>query len=237
MKRKMAAMLKRIPVLAGQGLGLVFSVLKVFRPGRPIHPEGIQLEGRLERLPGASGGGVAWLDEPGTYQVVARLSRSAGLPARCPDIMGLALRITIDGASADILLASTGTSPAGRYVLRPCRNLQRAALTTLMPYRDARGFMQFAARTLHPGVPLPADPEGFRLSLGGDEWVLGLYHARPRTLWQQFATVTLRIASDGGDSPIRFDPVLNPIPGATIVRWMRELREPPYAVARKGCAD
>jgi hypothetical protein len=226
-------MLHIIGAAAGRTVAAVFWVLKRLRPVRPIHSIGLQLDGQLVRRGSDTASGIPWLDESGTNDVIARLSRSVGLPPRCPDIIGLALRINVDGQQADILLASTGASRIGRFLLVPRRNLATGAMTTLMPYRGARGPVQLAARTLRPRVPLPADPAGFRRALGSGEWILGLYHAQAWGQWRQFATLTLRPGSNGRDTAIRFDPILQRLPDAGMYAWLDQMREPSYAVSRR----
>ncbi|MGM0929749.1 MAG: hypothetical protein ACQEXN_08585 [Actinomycetota bacterium] len=226
-------MLHHIVTAAGNTLAAAFLMLKRLRPVRPIHPIGLQLDGRLERLGTDFASGISWLDEPGTHDVVARLSRSIGLPPRFPDIIGLALRVSVDGEPADILLASTGTSRPGRFLLLPRRNLGTGLVTTLMPYRGAHGPVQLAARTLRPAVQLPADPAGFRQALRHEDWILGLYHAQPWGHWQQFATINLRPARSGRDTAMRFDPVLHRLPDTAMYGWIEKLREPSYAAARR----
>ena len=68
-----------------------FALLKQFRPERPIHTEGVGLEGMLVRTGGGTSG-VEWIDAAGSDPVRARFSRSIGLPQEWPDILGLALR-------------------------------------------------------------------------------------------------------------------------------------------------
>jgi hypothetical protein len=227
------ALLPHLVAAAGRTFAALFWLLKRLRPVRPIHSVGLQLGGQLERLGTDFASGIPWLDEPGTNDVVARLSRSIGLPPRFPDIIGLALRITVDGDPADILLASTGTSRTGRFLLLPRRNLATGVMTTLMPYKGAHGPVQLAARTLRPIVQLPADSAGFQQALGREDWTLGLYHALPCGHWQQFATLTLRPGRDGRDTSMRFDPVLHRLPDAAMYPWIETLREPSYAVSRR----
>jgi hypothetical protein len=224
-------MARNMAATAGHAFAGIFAGIKVLRPDRPIHPAGLRLDGRLERDGGPFPSGISWLDAAGGDAVEARLSRSMGLPPGWPDIIGLALRVSADGKPADILLASTGMSRAGRYLLRLRRDGRPAALTTMMPYQGARGPVQLAARTLRPHVRLPADPEKFRRALGGSEWVLGLYHGRPREGWHRFGTLALRPAD--GDTPTRFDPIRHPIPGAGTYSWSEALRKPSYTVARE----
>ena len=80
-----------------------FALLKRFRPERPIHTEGVGLEGMLVRTGGGTSG-VEWIDTAGQDPVRARFSRSIGLPQEWPDILGLALRWPVPpavGGSAD----------------------------------------------------------------------------------------------------------------------------------------
>jgi hypothetical protein len=225
-------MARDIAAIAGRVFARAFAAVKTLRPERPIHPAGLNLHGRLQREGGPFPSGIPWLDAAGGDEVEARLSRSVGLPPGWPDIIGLALRLTVEGRPVDILLASTGMSRAGRYLLRMRRNVGPAALTTMMPYEGPGGPLQLAARTLRPHGRLPADPRGFCRALDGGEWVLGLYHGRPDTPWQRFATLTLRPSAEGKDTPMRFDPLRHPIPGAGTYPWTQALREPSYTVAR-----
>ena len=225
-------MLNGLCTAAGHGLAGFFAAAKRVRPVRPIHPAGLHLQGRLERHDNSFESGIPWVDTPGSDEVEARLSRSLGLPAGWPDVIGLALRVGIQDGPADILLSSTGMSRAGRYLLLMHRDARAAALTTLMPYEGAFGPVQLAARSLRPHLRLPAEPDGFRQALGGSEWVLGLYHGRPDAGWHRFGTMALRPMAGGGDSELRFDPILHPVPGAATYRWTEVLREPSYAVAQ-----
>lgn len=220
--------------IAGRGLQQVFRALKTVRPERPIHPQGVGLAGSLERLPTmAPDSGIAWLGEPGTDQVQARLSRAVGLPPACPDVLGLALRVSAGSGYFDLLLASTGLSRPGRFVLIPHQDLSSGALTTLMPYRGSRGPVQLAARTQGPVSGLPSAPDAFRRALAGRTWTLALYYGSPWGKWKRFGTLSLGLDPLHPDPGIRFDPVLHPLPGAGTYEWTRRLREPAYAQARR----
>jgi hypothetical protein len=98
---------------AGHVFARLFQVLKAVRPVRPIHPKGVGLTGELTRTGNAgSPSGVEWLDAPGTDSVQARFSRSAGLPSRLPDVLGLALRLTpSDGGAFQVVAPRTCCCP------------------------------------------------------------------------------------------------------------------------------
>jgi hypothetical protein len=210
---------------AGRALAGMFRVLKAARPDRPIHPKGIGLAGELTRK-GNSGepSGLDWLDVPGTDSVVARFSRSAGLPQRLPDVLGLALRVTRnDGGPADVLFASTGWGLPGRFLLQPRLDASSATLTTLMPYRGRTGPVLLGLRTGN----LPAG------SLSSGDWLLGLYWAKPSGPWRQCGELRLRSAPAPSDTPLRFNPLENRPPGAQAYEWTRRLRERSYRSAQR----
>ena len=220
---------------AGGAFAGMFRLLKLARPERPIHPEGVGLSGHLART-GSPGepSGLDWLDQPGTDTVMARFSRSVGLPQGLPDILGLALRVTPGGgrgsgggaggsAPADVLFASTGWRLPGRFLLQPKLDVASATLTTLMPYRGRRGPVLLGLRTEQL-------PDG---SLASGEWVLGLYWARPTGPWRQCGELRLRAAPEPRDTPLRLDPLAHQPPGAQTYAWTRRLRERSYLAAQR----
>jgi hypothetical protein len=219
---------------AGHAFAGLFRILKVARPGRPIHPKGVGLAGELTRT-GNSGGpsGLDWLDAPGTDSVVARFSRSVGLPSQLPDVLGLALRITpssggargtaSDGGTADVLFSSTGWQLPGRFLLQPKLDASTATLTTLMPYRGRNGPVLLGLRT----ISLPGR------SVTSGRWVLGLYWAKPAGPWQQCGELRLQAAPEPADTPLRFNPLENQPPGAQAYAWTRRLRERSYQTAQQ----
>ena len=217
----------------GRVFALTFRTVKRVRTKRPIHPEGVALVGTLERHGLDSSSGISWVDSVGTDRVTARFSRSLGLPDAWPDILGLAVRIPNGEDQADVLLASTGASRTGRFILSLRRRVTAAVFTTLMPYKGASGPVLLAARTIDAPIALPTDPASFRRALGNKTWLLGLYYARPRDAWTQFATLALQTSPDLDDTVTRFDPVVNPLFDAGTYGWTRRLREPSYAAARR----
>lgn len=237
---------------AGRVFAAGFRLLKMARPDRPIHPEGLGLAGELMRTgtPGEPSG-LDWLDTLGLDPVEARFSRSVGLPQRIPDILGLALRVpaasasgsagegrggradggsvsgsgggAADGGPADVLFASTGWQVPARFLLVPKLDVATATLTTLMPYRGRNGPVLLGLRT----ESLPAGP------LASADWTLGLYWARPRGPWRRCGTLRLRADTEPADAPLRFNPLENQPPGAETYGWARRLREHSYRAAQR----
>ncbi|MCD1144315.1 hypothetical protein LQU92_03540 [Kocuria sp. LUK] len=208
-----------------------FAVLKRFRPHRPIHTEGVGLEGTLLRTGGASG--IRWIDEPGQDPVRARFSRSFGFPHGWPDILGLALRVpgAEPGDRADVLLATAGEGRLSRFVPTFHRRVPESAFASFMPYRGDRGPVLVAARPEPREQPLATSPDRFRQSLAGNPWVLDLLWATPTGPWQRFGTLELRPGAPFGPDE-RFDPLLNVPVGARNYGWTHRLREPSYTLAR-----
>ncbi|WZH38887.1 MAG: hypothetical protein PIR02_09495 [Microbacterium enclense] len=90
----------RSPVarVAGEALAGAFAVAQRLRSPRPIHSRGVVLRGELSWIPDAAPAGIAFIDEApaGALPVVARVSRSLGLPAPLPDVIGLAVRVDVN---------------------------------------------------------------------------------------------------------------------------------------------
>ncbi len=207
---------------AGGALGAVFGVAaRLRRAGMALHPRGHVAGGTLVRYGLPVPTGSAWLDEQGTDEVLVRRSRSAGLPGPLPDVHGLAVRVPVGGSrSGDLLLATTGTPPVLRHLLRPTTS-DRRPMTTLLPYRTPTGPVVVGA------FPLPG-------SAAYELRVAGLTGP-----WRRFATLDVRDdehaeAADGPDTDVRFDPVLHPLPGLVVYDWVARLREPSYARSREG---
>jgi len=195
--------------------GVFGTVARVRRTLKPLHPRGQVTGATLQRHGLTPALGAAWLDEPGTHDVVVRRSKAIGTPGRVPDIYGLAIRAPLsDGRFGDLLLATTGTRPVTRHLLRPTMS-PKAPATTLLPYRTASGPVVIGA------FPNP------------DASALELRVATLTGPWRTFATLhLLDDATHADDSDLRFDPVLNPLPGLAPYRWVNLLREPAYWAAR-----
>lgn len=137
--------------LASAGTAAVRVASRV-RGERVIHPRGRTLTGRLS-VTGGIGTGAPLLDAPGSYDVLARFSRSAGLPEPLPDVLGLAVRV-LDahgpGAHQDLLLDSTRPEPLVRRFPWIGRDHLRALYCSLLPYDVAGTHLLLGARAL-PG--------------------------------------------------------------------------------------
>ena len=222
-------MLTTVFGLIGNVLRRIFEAILLVRRPRPIHSRGIVLRGELTWRRGSAPSGIEWVDRPplGSLPVTARLSRSIGLPASLPDIIGLALRMETGGRTVDLELASTGLGVPSRFMLLPYRSPSRARFGTLLPYRSPVGPVLICARPVSSGV-LPADGAALADALARRPWTLRLYHAGPTGQWHAFADVTLGTAVDQADGHLRFDAVRHPLPGASTYPWVHALRQPSY---------
>lgn len=179
--------------------------------------------------------GIAWVDTPGVTPVLARFSRSAGLPRALPDVLGLALRCHADGHPVDVLMASTGHGTLTRWAPTLHRQLTGATVSTIIPLRGRTGPVLLAG-VLTYDQQLSADLRGLATTTPAYPLTVTLLHATPRGPWHTFATAALHnpgIDTHATDTGLRFDAVRNPPPGSTVDDWARTLREPSYAVARR----
>jgi hypothetical protein len=205
--------------LIGRALGIVFYLAGKARAGhrKALHPDGRLRQGIIRREGRGDKTGVSWIDEAGTDHVLVRLSRSTGAPRPLPDVLGMALRVPVAGdRHGDLLLATTGTGPVSRFILRLARR-PGSRYGSLMPYRTPLGPLLLAA--------LPTAEDGSRFALAC---------SRLSGPWSQFAELeVLPRTDDTEDRAVSFDPVLNIVPGLDGYRWAAELRRFSYAASRR----
>jgi hypothetical protein len=201
------------------------------RGERVIHAEGTTLTGRL-LVPGGAGLGAVLLDEPGEHRALVRLSRSAGLPARLPDVMGVAVRV-LDaygpGAHQDLLLDSTWPLPGVKHWPLPRREVLGGLWTTLNDL-DVGGTRRLLALLPDPSAPrvrAPADLAG-----AADGLRLRLAVAQGHRGWREVAQLELgRVAPDGRQ--VRFSPFVTG-GGIAPAGWPQALRRRAYRASRVG---
>ena len=212
---------------AGRLVAVPLGGVARWRGGKPMHPRGAVFDAVLERRGGAWG--VAWLDDRATDAVVVRLSRGAGLPARLPDLLGLAIRLPGEGAPVDLLLSTTGRGRLTRLV--PVVRRDTAAFySSIMGYRSDAGSLRLAA--FPEADDVPSDPEPLAGAVARDGLRFTLAACVGLGPWRPFARLTLRRPLPALDPDIRFDAVQNPPPGLVPDGPMARFRAPAYARAR-----
>jgi hypothetical protein len=124
---------------AGLSLGAVFGAVSRLRRAKSLHPRGAVYEARLAvdgapHAPGAS----TLLSTPGERAAIVRVSRSLGLPAWLPDLIGLAVRIPDaygPGADQDFLLVTSVDRPVLHHIFVPAKDPQARVYSSSLPYR------------------------------------------------------------------------------------------------------
>jgi hypothetical protein len=205
---------------AGALLGAGFGLAARVRRTKPLHPAGQVGSAVLDVTSPAPELGVPLFAGSGRHHCLVRWSRSAGVPSPLPDVEGFALRVRDAGAGrvADLLFASTGEGAVTRYTLRLRGPRSHGPMSTLLPVAGATGSLMFLVEPLDDDDP----PRRWRLSV-----------ADAGSAWRTLATLTV---TWGSDEAVRFDPVLNLLPGTGQYPLVRALREPAYARARSGAA-
>lgn len=200
----------------GQVLRAATGLMTARPAAKPLHPRGSVVRGTLSRSGSGEQTGSAWLDGTGVTEVLARQSRAVGLPAPLPDFFGLALRLPLEGGRhGDLLFATTGLGRLTRYLLTPAGSAYARPMTTLLPYRTPAGAVLLSA-------------------VFDDERRVTLAWARGSDRWRRFAELVLHDGpGEETDAPVSFDPVRNTLPGLETYDWVRRLREPSYANARR----
>ncbi|MDQ1075655.1 MULTISPECIES: hypothetical protein [Microbacterium] len=238
-----------------------FVLLQGLRPPRPIHSRGVVLRGEMRWIPDAESAGVTFIDDapPGPVPVIARVSRSLGLPAPLPDIIGLAVRVDLAewdrGTAGTLRGEAPGRQPGAASPMNdktgpasPVADVELAsagwnvpARFALRPHRRAeharlgsllpfQGARGAVLLVARTASGRPPATDPRELD-GADDtpWVLTLGHATPAGPWHPFARLVLRLDPDQDDHGLRFDAVRRPIPGARWPAWVRAARQPSYA--------
>ena len=214
----------------GRLVAVPLGALARLRRDKPMHPRGAVFDAVLERFGTEPGWGVRWLDDAATDDVLVRFSRSVGLPAPFPDVLGLAIRLPGADRPIDLLLSSTGRGPLLRWVPLP-RQDAGGTYTSIMGYRSDAGILRLAAV---PEVDsAPSEPEDLAAEVVVHPLVFTLAAARGAQRWHPFGRLTLTDVHRPRDPDLRFDAVLHPPPGLTPDGPLARFRAPAYARARQ----
>ncbi|HEX8498166.1 MAG TPA: hypothetical protein VF661_13290 [Actinomycetales bacterium] len=200
----------------GSAVGAGFGALARLRAAKSIHPRGAVIGALLERLEHRRTG-VDWVDRTEPVQVVVRISRSLGLPAPLPDVLGMAIRAPLDpDGFGDLLLATGARQPVARHLFLPYRDPVGATFTSVLPFSTPVGLRMVAA--------LPVDASTYLLAM-----------STVQGPWAPFARLLLESApATQPDESIDFDPVAHQLPGLGVPDALGRLRRPSYLASRAG---
>lgn len=214
---------------AGRLVAVPLGAIARWRRGKPMHPRGGVYQGVLERQGSSRPWGVPWLDGSGTQPATARLSRGAGLPARFPDLLGLAVAVPTDDGPVHLLLSSSGGGRLTR-LLPVVRRDAACVYSSIMAYRSDAGPIRLAAFPEASAVPSEPGPQAD--AVARRPLVFTLVAARGAGPWQRFGRLTLTDPERPLDPDLRFDAVQHPPPGLVADGPMARFRAPAYATAR-----
>ncbi|ORT58055.1 hypothetical protein [Streptomyces sp. CB03238] len=214
------------------------------RSAPALHPQGLTCAGVLD-VPGTGGDAAPWgvplLDRAGSYDVTVRWSRAAGLPARLPDGLGLALRVEDaggHGAPLDLLLTSSGTGRLGRHVPRLRRDALAGPYSTLLSYRVGDRERVIAAFPVRGPRRVRGDLAALRQALEHGPARFELRAAAPGEPWRTFATLTVGTPRPYPEETTpTSDPYLHGLPGLRPTDRLHGLRAAAYSGSRHGRAD
>lgn len=127
----------------------LFAALSKVRGKRFFHPRGVSFEGTVTFAVGSE------LPFDGTHAAFARLSRGIGLPARVPDVLGLAVKIPTLGQ--DFLFATSGENAVTRHLLAPSSGFFRSPYSSVLPYEWDGRMIVLGARAAESLSSLGAD--------------------------------------------------------------------------------
>jgi hypothetical protein len=218
-----------LPSVAGRWVAVPLGGLARWRRGKPMHPRGAVFDAVLERRGSTPEWGVPWLDEAATEPAQVRLSRSVGLPAPLPDLLGLAVRAPGAERPVDLLLTTTGTGPLGRFVVRPRWNAA-APYSSIMGYRSDSGILRIAA--LPEDDAAPSEPAPLASAVAGRGLAFTLAAACGAGPWRPFGRLRIAAPRKPLDPDVAFDAVQHPPPGLVADGPMARFRAPAYARAR-----
>ncbi len=187
------------------------------RRDKPLHPVGVVGDGILRVRP-VDPSGVPLLDTPADVPLLVRWSRAMGRDPDERDVEGVALRFRETAQPADVLLASTGSNVVTRHLLALRAPGEHATVTTLLPVATEGGSLLLRLEPRRAGAE-GEPPAEYALS-----W------SRVGGGWREVGA--LEVMWRGVDVDVRFDPVLNALPGTRQYPLVAALREPAYRAGR-----
>lgn len=217
-------------VYASDLVALPLKLGSALRHRRVFHPVGVMAGGALERLAPPSQGLPIESSE-----VIARVSKGAGLPGALPDIAGLAVRIPprpFDATPWDLLLASA----VARVVLRPVVSWRDASLSSLMALRYQGRYWWVRARMTSEIGENGLSLDAIEAHIRRGEVEFGIEQACGRQGFEPLAHLTLNdLLPDDASRHTAFDPTTHSCSDVKLApQWLTDLRGRAYRRSREG---
>jgi hypothetical protein len=211
----------------------LFDALARWRSGRAVHPRGVLLGARVALTDGESLTACAF-GGTGERPAVVRVSKSAGTPRGVPDLLGIALRTTLDdGRPFDVLLARVGRHRVTRPLLVPGAGWCRGPFTTVLPYVVAGRYVLLGLDPEEPGRAEGPDPSAMRDAVAWAPVAFTVTEQRLGRRRRAIGRLVLESVIING-AAVSFDPVLNARPWVRPARLLSGLRERAYTGSRRG---
>lgn len=214
-------------------VALPLQVGSAVRNRRVFHPRGVLAEGRVERI-AAPGQGLPIR----SGDILGRVSKAVGAPARLPDLIGLAWRMP-PGAPGrtpwDVLMVSAGSGLLTRFALRPALSWTGTTLSTLMPLRRDDGWWWLKAE-MTTQVSRGLSLDTIREAVISDGIVFEIQQAHGTGSFEPLAELSLTsVIPTDEDHDVSFDPTRHTAPGVGMgPEWLTALRERAYMRSRRG---
>jgi hypothetical protein len=222
----MASRLERIiatPFRAGSAL----------RGARVFHPEGFLCRGTWEideRSPLA--GRAQVLQAAARHDVIARVSRGAGLPEALPDFFAIAVRL-VDAYGPDrhqdLLINASSGLPVLHHLFLPAPRWFAQPYSTCLPYRAGGG--PFLIGLLPPPERGPGPPLAAMRAAVERGVDFGVAVCPPLGRWARIGTLRLHGVLPAETGDVDLDP-WNTGGGLTPATWLNRIRREAYRQSR-----
>jgi hypothetical protein len=218
---------------AERAIALPFRLGSALRGARVFHPRGFLCRGSWTIDTASPIAGAAEVLHPGVrHEVIARISRGAGLPEALPDFFGIAIRL-VDaygpGRHQDLLINASSSLPVLHHLFLPAPRWFAQSYSTCLPYRAGGG--PFLIGRQPPSEPGPAPPtQAMRAAIAAGV-ALGIGLAAPLGRWHSIGVLQLRDPLPPDAPDVDFDP-WNTGGGLVPATWLNRIRREAYRQSR-----
>ncbi len=215
-----------------RAVALPFRLGSTIRRARIFHPEGFLCRGTWTIEAALPVAGDAEVLRGGVrHDVIARVSRGAGLPESLPDWFAVAVRL-VDaygpGRHQDLLINASSGLPVLHHLFLPAPRWFAQSYSTCLPYRAGDGL--FLIGLLPPPERGPEPSLAAMRAAVTREMTFGIALATPLGRWRRTGTLRLREPLPGD---LDFDP-WNTGGGLVPAGWLNRLRREAYRQSRIG---